>query len=1090
MLSLLRKIFYTTVLVFGMTPTATYGQDYNFDNYTVEDGLALNQVLSVFQDSKGYIYLGTNQAGFSVFDGNKFVTYKTRDGLVDNVVYSFFEDDDGKIYIGTNGGLSVFDGLNFENYTTKDGLNHNRIFNVMIDKNHNVWLSTMQGLCLFNDGKITPFEHDSVLATTPVFCSFEDSQGNLFWGTIFKGAAKWNQKEVVYYSTKDGLGHNFVRTIGEDRDRNIWIGTAKGFSVLDKDAMISPRRTGNMESLTATSCLLSRDGEMWFATESGIYVWEGTELKLMLKEENGLPSSQLMGICEDDEGNIWFGSGGKGAIKFNYHSNVFVNFSEEGQEIYDDQVDLIYQDRKNRIWFGAPEGLTSSVPKNKSGSGPARIFKQYSYLADNLPIGYGQKSVAAVEDSTGRLWFGTRMAKGGLWYFDEENEKLIEYDNPAYNKLLNKAVNNIVINKKDESMWVSLTKGLFRVSGDSMSFPFANDITENVWCTFFDSKGGIWIATENGAAHYGQGTIQYFTKKDGFVDGRVRKIIEDKYENIWFCTNEGIMIYDGKQFKQLSEEDGIADNTIYSLIEDKDQNIWYGSPRGIGKILVEDLHEKGKLVHTYFGKEEGFSGVECNNNAAMLGNDGKLWFGTVKGATVFDPALYHKNETEPRTYITNLRLNFSEFDWTSYCDSIDLDSRLPLNLVVPYNRNHITFDFVGISHTSPTKVRYQWKLDPIDENWLPVTEKNEAVYPHIPPGEYTFMVKAMNGDGVWNENPLTYNFAVLPPWYQTWWFYTLVVLMIGSGFYAFIVIRTNQLKRQKIILEDKVRLRTAELRKEKEKVEQVNMEVLEKNHIIEEKNKDIFDSINYAKRIQEALLPSEKRIRDSFHNLFVYYSPKDIVSGDFYWFGRNGNRAYLAAVDCTGHGVPGAFMSMIGHNLLNQVVLRQGVEQPGEVMKFMNNNLKSALQSEGMQQANDGMDMCLVCLYDEKDGKQYLEYAGANNPLWIVKDGALEEIKASKYPIGGVTERDFVYETHRYEIEKGVTYYICSDGYQDQFGGPKGKKFMKKKMKQMLVEINGKELVVQRDLLRDTLVDWMGQEHEQVDDVLCIGIKF
>ncbi|MFH1321997.1 MAG: tetratricopeptide repeat protein [Bacteroidota bacterium] len=291
--------------------------------------------------------------------------------------------------------------------------------------------------------------------------------------------------------------------------------------------------------------------------------------------------------------------------------------------------------------------------------------------------------------------------------------------------------------------------------------------------------------------------------------------------------------------------------------------------------------------------------------------------------------------------------------------------------------------------------------------------------------------------------------------------------------------------------------------------------------IIEEKNKDITDSIRYAQSIQQAILPKEAEIRKAIPDHFIYFQPRDIVSGDFYWFyavaspplekpdeapaqkvmvspskKRGSGGVFLVAADCTGHGVPGAFVSMIGNDLLNQIIIEKGVENPGEILTHLNNGIKSVFTREGAEQeAQDGMDMVL-CVFD-KDLKT-LEFAGAKNPLLIIQNGELKQIKGDKYPIGGETERNYKFTNHQTDLQKGNMVYMFSDGYQDQFGGSKdlagtssygaGKKFMIKRFKELLLTIQDKPMQEQKEILDKTIKDWKGN-NEQVDDILVIGIR-
>lgn len=260
----------------------------------------------------------------------------------------------------------------------------------------------------------------------------------------------------------------------------------------------------------------------------------------------------------------------------------------------------------------------------------------------------------------------------------------------------------------------------------------------------------------------------------------------------------------------------------------------------------------------------------------------------------------------------------------------------------------------------------------------------------------------------------------------------------------------------------------------------------EKNSIIEEKNKDITDSINYAQKIQQALLPFEERISKAFKEFFILYKPKDIVSGDFYWFIEKNNKALIAAIDCTGHGVPGAFMSMIANGLLNDIVGNRGITDPGEILNELQVGVRKSLKQDETD-SRDGMDISMLCWDLEK--KEML-FAGANNDLWIVNSSKeFHLVKADSQGIGGlmhILEKPF--STKKIDVNEPLTFYLSTDGFADQFGGVDGKKFRKTKLKELIKEISDAPLSDQRQLLEHTFQSWKGKM-EQVDDVCIIGIK-
>ncbi len=265
-----------------------------------------------------------------------------------------------------------------------------------------------------------------------------------------------------------------------------------------------------------------------------------------------------------------------------------------------------------------------------------------------------------------------------------------------------------------------------------------------------------------------------------------------------------------------------------------------------------------------------------------------------------------------------------------------------------------------------------------------------------------------------------------------------------------------------------------------------NQDLQSKNNLIEYQKKEITDSIEYAKTIQQAMLPNDSEIHEIFPQSFVLFKPKDIVSGDFYWFKKIKNIHFVAAVDCTGHGVPGAFMSMIGSDKLNFAVQEKKLLQPSEILSELNNGVKAALkQNDTDSKSRDGMDIVL-CAFDFKNKK--LQYAGANRVLYKISNGEITEYVPTKSAIGGFTSENFEYKNNSIEYASGDIFYLFTDGYADQFGGNKGKKLMTKNFKQLLLSVANKSLLVQKEEIGKAFDDWKS-DYEQIDDVLVIGVR-
>jgi serine phosphatase RsbU (regulator of sigma subunit) len=413
------------------------------------------------------------------------------------------------------------------------------------------------------------------------------------------------------------------------------------------------------------------------------------------------------------------------------------------------------------------------------------------------------------------------------------------------------------------------------------------------------------------------------------------------------------------------------------------------------------------------------------------------------------------DDLEPLTHILGMRINY---------ETREMISGMKLN----YNERSVLFDYYSICLTNPDVVRYKVKLEGADDDWQPVTDQTRAIYSAIPQGKYTFMVIARNSQGIWNSEPVTFQFTIKPPFYLTWWFIILSIILILVIIVSYIHVREQNLIKEKLILEQKVKERTAE--------------VVLKSMEIEEKNRDITASIRYAERIQRAMLPRE----DTFRDTFVLFMPKDIVSGDFYWMYDSGDLQFIAVSDCTGHGVPGAFMSIIGHNSLNKVVREYGIKQPSAILDQLNTEVLKALMQRNEETINDGMDMALVA-FDSK--KFTLEFAGAYNPVYVVRKGEVFTYKGDRFPIGMTAVGDKKNFTNKtVDIQPGDMIYMCSDGYADQFGSEDVKKYKSGNVKQLLSTIWDLPVNEQRERLSNEIMAWKG-DLEQVDDILFVGTR-
>jgi serine phosphatase RsbU (regulator of sigma subunit) len=376
-------------------------------------------------------------------------------------------------------------------------------------------------------------------------------------------------------------------------------------------------------------------------------------------------------------------------------------------------------------------------------------------------------------------------------------------------------------------------------------------------------------------------------------------------------------------------------------------------------------------------------------------------------------------------------------------------------------------------------------LEGYDKDWSPVSQKTSASFGNISAGTYTFKLKAQSPEGKWSE-PVTYTFKVLPQWYRTWWAYALDAIIVIGGLYSFYRWRTAAFIRERELLEEKVKIRTEQLFNQTEVAESQRKIAETQKQLVQEKAKEITDSIHYAKRIQTALLTSYDYTAENIPGEhFVLFKPKAIVSGDFYWALQHKNKYYVATCDCTGHGVPGAFMSMLSISFLNKIILERGITEPHEIINQVRDEIIGSLNPKGSKEiSTDGMD-AVICCYDFE--KMKLSFAAANNALWLVRDQRLIEYKADKMPVGKYSGEMTPFTLQTIDLIKGDIIYTSTDGYPAQ-QGRNDKKLMKKNLKELLLSIHSKPMLEQKEYLDQFFENWKG-DVEQVDDVCIIGVK-
>ena len=409
----------------------------------------------------------------------------------------------------------------------------------------------------------------------------------------------------------------------------------------------------------------------------------------------------------------------------------------------------------------------------------------------------------------------------------------------------------------------------------------------------------------------------------------------------------------------------------------------------------------------------------------------------------------------------------------------------PAPPVLPYHMNQVGFEFAAPFLVQEESTKFSHLLEGLHDHWSYWSGDAKVVFNNLREGKYTFIVRAMNVYGQISTTD-TYSFRISPPWFRSIPAFISYLLLGMLGVFLIVKWNARRLIREKQMLEQLITERTSEVMNQKLEIEKQRDLAQRQKRRIENQNRDIKDSIKYARRIQNAILPPEDFLSDFIPECFVMNLPKDIVSGDFYWFAHKNNRIVLAVADCTGHGVPGAFMSMLGMAYLNEIVNKNNMVNPAEILYYLRLYVINSLHQRGEEgQSRDGMD---ISLFTINTSNLMLDFAGAYNPLFIIREGELHILKADRMPIGIHEKITEAFTGHSFQLQKGDCVYAMSDGFADQFGGENNKKFTPGKLKKFLIEISAKPMETQREILENHFLEWKGK-NAQVDDILVVGLR-
>jgi len=1074
-----------TIFLFTFSTVSSQQVIFPVTNYSTKDyGRSFNPAnTAIIQDIRGVIYAAN---GFKLleFDGSKWNSYPINK---ETWILSLAVDSSGIIYAGSQNefGMFVPDKQGRLTYISlSDSLDIEDLDFTNVWKVHalsdGVVFQSEEKLFLYRNGKTEVLNPETTFHTSFVVNNklFVRQRGTGLMELGDKGLMKIEGSQIF-----DTTGIFLMLPIRSD-NKKILIGTQeKGFWLYEPENSSARFQRFNvadiklLEKGVITGGVISGNGSIAISTmQNGVIVIDSDgKTKAIINKKLGLADNNVKQLLLDKNQNLWLAlNNGISRVEINSPLSVY---SEKSGITGDVNAIIRFE---NLLYAGTTTGLFVQEGDNEA---EMPFNKVYGITA---PV----KSLIEVE---GKLVVGTEE---GIFQISGKNIRKTSNE-PSF-ALFYSPETKLLLSGGRNGLSAYNYNGSFRKNNfikiedeDIVGIAGESDRT--------GSSAEFWLGTRyNGVIRLKIINDLFFisdryNNSDGLPDGWViptilnSKTVFETTSGLFSFTNENIVkeslpdslknnsAFNKGYFSEFTEINDSIIKSISFVAGGKDKE-WICSDNNLGY-----LDKRSSMAWVTIP----FRGIDAGKIYFIYPEEnGICWIGTSDGLIRYDENIskdYSKeyfNLIRKVTFLNNDSAIFlgTNFKTDSGHIKVINDQSPDQKPSLSFRDNSIRFGFSAPFYEYPEKIMYSYKLDGNNPAWTQWTNENFQEYTNLHEGEYTFTVKARNAYGT--ESKLTqYSFVVLPPWYRSGAAYlsyiiaAIFLLWLSARLYSY------RLKRENIRLEGIVTERTEEVVRQKD-------EILSKNYVLEYQKKEIEDSIRYASRIQSAVIPAEKDCVNLLTESFVFFQPLNIVSGDFYWISHVANRIIFTAADCTGHGVPGAFMSMLGVAFLNEIVNKDKITEPDIILNRLREKVIEALQQQGISgEARDGMDIAIISI-DKTDNR--LSYAGAYNPLIMIRNNEIYETAGDKMPIG-IYENMRPFNKHVIDIVKGDVFYMSSDGYEDQFGGPDGKKFKSKQFKKLLLEIHKHPMKKQKEIIEMSFKEWKG-DLPQVDDIVVVGL--
>ena len=789
------------MLLAALLGSPAQAQQRHVTQYSLEEGLPQSQVSDALQGHRGYLWLGLFGGGVARFDGHDFdVTVTEENGLPSNAITALHEAADSTLWIGTRGGLAHYDGTATQAFTAaQDGLPSENIQAIAEGATGTVWFGTPEGVFSYDGTTFQPLAPGRL----GTYRRGLAAAGDTLWIATRQGLYRHHAGTLHRLTEAEGLPPSPTTMVMRGAAGRLWAETNTGLFMRSAHGARFTRIPGT-ERLEVLFVLDEGTRATWIGTQNGLYRYADGRLRAFTPL---LDNTVIRALLADHEGNLWLATDGDGLYRYTPTPFDHYGASEglSGKVVWD-----LDEGPDGTLWAATRDGLYR--------------FEDGAFSEIPGPNGERNDEYMALHQTPSGLWIGSRS---GLSFYDGTRYT-------AYPEVGGAPVGNIteIAETAPGTYWFStLQRGLLRYQeGKLTRFTVADGLSsDNIRALAPDGNGGLWIGLHRGIDYYDGKTFRPVGAAQDAGLGSVLSMMVDDRGYAWIGTQQGVYVASVQGEGTLSVPspvEEVSGTTAVVLYRDQGGALWAGTEKGLTHLRIGAYQEGGSLPARTYGKAEGFLGIEAAWHAVHETPDGILWFGTGRGATRYDASRDAPNTTPPPTYVTGLRSFSGDLEWSAYADRLTRWEALPTALTLPHDKNHLVFQYAGLSYTAPESVTYQYKLEGFDEAWSFVTKQRRATYSNIPPGTYTFRVRAANNNGVWAPEAASYTFTITPPFWQTNWFYVLCALGLMGSVLGTVRWRTHALEERQHLLERTVTERTRALRDANAQLEQANTELV------------------------------------------------------------------------------------------------------------------------------------------------------------------------------------------------------------------------------------------------------------------------